>query len=156
MMSPTIQDRLRFGAGALAGMLLLVLPVSILSITASADDERGETAMRLYFAIPFIAMKDPQPARLGFQLMYEDTEAVAYSPLQTEHDMQTALDLGFTRDGLARLDVNGADARGSYELFARAIGLTPDEADLCREADCLDWMKQNGTAFAPAARLGDQ
>lgn len=146
---------LRFAAGILAGMLLLALPVSIFSLAASAGDEHGETALRFYFAIPFIATQDRQPARLGFQLMYESDEAVAYSPLETGHNLDTALDMGFTRNGLAKLDVNGADARGAYEIFARAIGLTPDEVELCREIDCLDWVKQGDTALTPASRLGE-
>lgn len=153
--SPGTLDGLRFAAGMFAGVMLLAVPVSILSLTALAGDERGESAFRLYFAIPFTTAREREPARLGFQLMYEDEDAVAYTPLRTGGDLETALDLGFTRNGLARLDVNGADARGAYETFARAIGLTPEEADLCREADCLDWVKQAGTSVSPASRPGE-
>jgi len=129
---------LRFATGMLAGMALLAVPVSIVSLKAFAEDEPADAAMRVYFAIPFIAGRDPQPVRLGMQLLYEDTDAVAYSPLDTGQHLATAFDLGFTRDGLAKFDINGADARPSYEMFARAIGLTPREVELCREADCIE------------------
>jgi hypothetical protein len=127
----------------LAGALLIALAAAVATPTprALAEDEAREYAFRLYFALPFIATGEMQPARLGFQLMQETSDGTTFSPLHTSPEMRAALDLGFTMDGLAKFDVNGVDARSAYEVFARAIGLTPDEIELCRETDCLDWVK---------------
>ena len=83
----------------------------------------------------------------------QESDHAEFSPLQVAPEMQTAVDLGFTSDGLAKFDINGSDARSAYDVFARAIGLTPDEAELCRHSDCLDWVKPDSPGIVPAAAL---
>lgn len=152
-MKPTSDRTFSAPRRRFAGALLIALASSLafLPLPALADEEPRESAFRFYFAVPFIATKDRQPARLGFQLMQESNDGATFSPLHVSPDMRAALDLGFTMDGLAKLDINGADARSAYEVFARAIGLTPDEIELCRETDCLDWVKPVEKAETPAA-----
>lgn len=79
-----------------------------------------------------------------------------YSPIPASNEKFTAIDLGFNLDGLAKFDVNGNDMRNTYERFARAIGLTPDEVELCRESDCLDWVKSGEESVISTQRLGDE
>lgn len=142
----------RYVIAGLAAATLLAAPLSLLSLAAMAEDAKRDTEFRLYLAFPFIATAKREPARLGFQLMQE-TDDAEFSPLQAMPDMQTAVDLGFTTNGLAKFDINGADARSAYDTFARAIGLTPDEVELCRESDCLDWVKPGGTHMVPVTTL---
>lgn len=145
-------DAPRYVAIALVVTALLATPLTLLSLAALADDTKRDTEFRLYLAIPFIATADREPARLGFQLMQEVDDA-EFKPLQLAPEMQTAVDLGFTTDGLAKFDINGADARSAYDTFARAIGLTPDEVELCRDSDCLDWVKPDSPGIVPATTL---
>ncbi len=142
---------------AAAGAILLPLiaaPAIFLSVAASAGDEDPDTGFRFYLAIPFIATADPQPARFGFQVLAEIDDETTHAPLDPGPGMDTALDLGFTRQGLAKFDVIGTDARSAYDSFARAIGLTPEEVELCRHSDCLDWVKSGEQVFVPATPLG--
>ena len=142
----------RYAFAGLTVVALLATPLTFLSLAAMADDADRNTEFRLYLAFPFIATAEREPARLGFQLMQETDEA-EFSPLQAAPDMQTAVDLGFTTRGLAKFDINGADARSAYDVFARAIGLTPEEVELCRDSDCLDWVKPGGTDLVPVTTL---
>lgn len=138
----------------LAGAAMAAIaPAALTSYQALAEDNRSETAFRLYFAVPFIAALERQPARLGFQLMseFENDPTYTYAPLISEPELRPAVDLGFTRDGLAKFDVHGADMRGAYESFARAIGLTAEETELCRNSDCLDWVKDAEDAVVSTA-----
>jgi len=138
------------------GMMLVAVPASIISMTASAGDKDGDTAIRFYFALPFSGPRKTEPGRLGFQLLSEKNDGTLYSPIPTDSEKFTAIDLGFNRDGLAKFDMNGYDMRDTYEMFARAIGLTPDEVELCRESDCLDWVKSSEESIISTRRLGDR
>lgn len=142
-------------AGALVA-LLVSLSSFVFSMPALAGDDDADTGVRLYFAIPFIATRDAQPARLGLQLLTEFDDQATAAPLELESNLDTAVDLGFTREGLAKFDVIGTDARNAYDSFARAIGLTPDEVELCRESDCLDWVKSGGAAVFSETPLGQK
>lgn len=144
----------RLAAAVVLVGILVALPSFLFSITAFAGDEDADTGLRLYFAIPFIATRDAQPPRLGLQLLTEFENHTTTAPLELDGDMDTAIDLGFTRDGLAKFEVIGTDARNAYDSFARAIGLTPDEVELCRKSDCLDWVKSGDQVVLPATSLG--
>lgn len=143
----------RFAAVALLVAVAVCMPATLVSFNAAAGDDPANAAFRLYFAIPFVASRERKPARIGFQFLSEMDDQSAYGPLAERHRLQTAIDLGFTRNGLAKFDVIGADMRGAYEVFARAIGLTPEEVELCRDSDCLDWVKPNEPAVVPSQEI---
>ena len=146
----------RVGLAAFLALLIASLPAVLISLQAAADDDRLDADFRLYLAVPFVATHDRKATRLGLQLLSDMDGDALYSPLPEDREKQTALDLGFTRDGLDKFEVIGADMRGAYDSFARAIGLTPEEVELCREADCLDWVKPGPAASAPVSRLGEE
>ncbi len=143
----------RTGILAVIALVLLSVPAVLLSLHASADDQANDSAVRFYFTVPFVPAAEKTAPRLGFQILTDVDDETDYRPVPHELGMYTTLDLGFTLDGLAKLDIAGNDMRGVYEKFARSIGLTPDEVELCRESDCLDWVKPDETMVAPQQRL---
>ncbi|GAB4236837.1 MAG: hypothetical protein Kow0032_22250 [Methyloligellaceae bacterium] len=148
--------RIRLGVSAalLAGAVLSAA-LSGLSGAAAAEEKHKDSAIRLYFALPLgTGGETREPGRLGLQLLAENGDDMLYAPVPEDPEKFTAIDLGFSRNGLAKFDVNGEDMRDAYEAFARAIGLTPEEVELCRTADCLDWVKPGG-ANGLAAHAAD-
>ena len=144
----------RVGLAAFLALLIASLPAVLISLQAAADDDRLDADFRLYLAVPFVATHDRKATRLGLQMLSDLDGDALYSLLPEDREKQTALDLGFTRDGLDKFEVIGADMRGAYDSFARAIGLTPEEVELCRDADCLDWVKPETAASASVADPG--
>ena len=141
------------GIAAMAALVFLSAPAS-LPFGASADDQASDSAVRFYFSLPFVAANEKAEPRLGFQVLTEIDGEGDNTPVPHELNMYTTLDLGFTLDGLAKLDVAGKDMRSIYEKFAHAIGLTPEEVELCRDSDCLDWVKpEASTTVVGAGRL---
>lgn len=124
----------------------MAAPAAPLSGRAQAGEEGSGSAFRLYFTLPFVATRDPRPARLGFQLLSETHDEGApasplrldaYSPLRPDPAPRTVLDLAFSRNGIERFEVHGADMRGAYAMFTRGIGLRPEAMAFCRETACL-------------------
>ncbi len=155
-MSQTLWRPLRRGHVASLALLAGFLAATPSSHRACADDQKFDADFRIYLAVPFVATHERKAARLGLQMLSDIENRSEPGPLAVDRQKQPAIDLGFTRNGLDKFEVIGADMRGAYDSFARAIGLTPAETELCRDADCLDWVKPEQKALAPTHDLGEE
>lgn len=143
----------RLAAGCLLSLLIAAPPIAA-PFPAQAGEADSGSAFRLYFTLPFIATRERQPARLGFELRSETAYDGTFSPLRPDSPMYTVLDLAFSRNGLERFEVHGADMRGADATFTRGIGLRAEEMALCVEAGCSNAGREQ--APAAQARLGGE
>lgn len=123
----------RVGIRTFGAAVMSVAAVAALAgMGALAQDGESDTGIRAYLSIPFNGPKDKAPSRVGLQLLttWNDDEGSlnrAFTPPQLE----SAVDLAFSRRGLAKFEVMGADARGTWNAAAQWLSIEVNVPEEC-------------------------
>ncbi|MGE0612108.1 MAG: hypothetical protein AB7O70_07155, partial [Hyphomicrobiales bacterium] len=118
--------------------------VSAAAAAALAQDDGTGTGIKAYFAVPFSGPEDKTASRVGLQLVttWNDDESTRGRTFEAPR-LESAIDLAFSRRGLAKFEVMGADARGTWNAAAEWLGLelnVPEECETtyrCRDQALL-------------------